>query len=196
MKPQLALKNELKISTTAQDQPEKLTQLFVNGSFEEGGKDQWGNMKVPDFTRWSRNALLDDTVAHTGKRSLKFTHQDHKQIDVVVSRFLPLEQDQTYRLDGWARRDAVAQGIDAATGIWMQTCADKDATEFSRRVQLRIPTSQPSFEWTKFSHTFTVQADETILDVRIFNNDATSVIHVDDLQITQIKGLTADDLLY
>lgn len=190
------VKDELAIATVAKDQPEKLTRMFVNGSFEEGGKDQWGNMKVPDFTRWSRNALLDDTVAHTGKRSLKFTHQDHKQIDVVVSRFLPLEQGQTYRLDGWARRDADAQGIDAATGIWMQTYADKDAAAYARRVQLRFPVSKPSFEWTKFTHTFTAQADESILDVRIFNNDPTSIIHIDDLQITQIKGLAADDLLY
>lgn len=145
--------------------------LVPNPSFEVTGDDGmpvgWHFMDVHAGAK----AIVDDTVAHTGKRSVKLTNP-HGQEPHVYGTFttrLNVKPNQIYTLSLYAR----SQDPGAA---WFG-CGPK----WERRMGIK-PTGD---QWQRFTLTFTTQGDEKQLEPRINVDSRTDGLWIDSVQLEE-----------
>lgn len=145
--------------------------LLPNPSFEVAGD---GGLPVGwDFrdSGAGAKATLDNTIAHSGRRSIKLTNPHGHQPHVYGTLFcaVRVKPSTTYTFSLYALSDAPG-------GAWFG-----GGPQWERR-QAITPTGG---QWRRFSLTFRTGAEETVFEPRINVDSQTEGLWIDDVQLEE-----------
>jgi hypothetical protein len=164
--------------------PVRTGNLLARGDCEGVSADK---QPPAGFMRWSRSAAIQGEVAHSGKAALRMVHEQEVPNDNVIFDPVSLTPGRTYRLRGWARRQAEATAVSQHTGFWIHTYGPEGrARPFVRRMLVAFPRPRPDFDWTQFEHAFTAQAEERSVEVWVYYVDAKGAVWIDDVELTEM----------
>ncbi|BBI31920.1 S-layer homology domain-containing protein [Cohnella abietis] len=137
------------------------------------------------FSDWSlhtsggvqASALLDSTISHSGKASLRLnnTSPSSPNVYMQVSQTVPAKPNTTYEMKMWVKGENV-NGV-SFTGD----------PSWGNRVS--FPTG--TYNWTEVTNSYTTKSDETQIGFVILSENVVGNVWIDDISLTE-QGVTGN----
>ncbi len=147
-----------------------------------------GKITVKRTARKAVNAVLDGTVAHSGKKSLKVTSAQLPPERIFRQEMFQLEEGKKYWINGW-----VSVGNNPSPLI--PKLADDLGIELTFLNKQQQPISTVSFQpvgtiiegWQQIKGTFVSPIKNPLIDIK-FKPGSTGIAYYDDLRLQPEKG--------
>lgn len=124
-----------------------------NGSFE----NKFGGQPVGWVLVYPSHLVYDQTQAHTGSRSIRFTPSTGSQVSYAV-QLVPLEAGKTYRVTVWARGENLAEGALVTLEARFRSSVDESYVMPGEEVSLGW---KGTFDWRQMMLYFSLPPGKT-----------------------------------
>jgi PKD repeat protein len=147
-----------------------------------------GKITVKRTARKAVNAVLDGTLAHSGKKSLKITSTQTPPERIFRQEMFQLEEGKTYWINAWV-------AVDNNTSPLIPKLADDLGIELTFLNKQQQPISTVSFQpvgtiiegWQQIKGTFVSPIKNPLIEIK-FKPGSTGTAYYDDLRLQPEKG--------